>query len=295
MIYPTLNASSRLKLCAKAIGCAVIGLPLLLGSVPAGAVLFNAYDGFNIGAGTNNAASQWQYYALPNSGAAGSATLLTDFQTSGNEIFGDGATTPSEPAGSFPQWDNNLVNGAYPFVQITPPTGGPWDGQFGPTPAVTNGQLIIHPTNGTSSDSAVAVAWKNLSGVAVTIDYNITLTDALTGGSASAPASDGIDFFISRELSGQTNFSTIASGTLLNGFSPVTFTGTIVLEAGELLYAGIDNGSGNLFDWDHTLLDFTVDTQEETVTVPEPASGLIVLVGLGLMGLRHRRNRRADI
>lgn len=213
----------------------VTGVPRAAsGAVTAG--IGSALDNFRHGPSAQSADDPWQYHEIPNN--LTSATLLADWQKTGNEIVGHQN-----------QWDNNRVNGAYPFVQyVHSPTTASFGG---------NAALMVHPDDSTRR---AAVAWENTTGSTLGISVDATLKFAYPGNN-----SDGITYTLHRGLSGEARFSSAATGTIgAASSSTATVAATVELQAGELVYLSVGN-NGNYF-WDHTILTMSVSVPVPTVT-----------------------------
>ncbi len=202
--------------------------------------LGSAIDNFVSGPTAQSASNSWQYFEIPDS--LSSATLLPDWQTTGNEIIANQN-----------QWDNNRVNGNYPFVQLvqTPPVA-----TFG-----GNAGVLIHPDN---SSYRAAIGWKNTTGATVVIDYAATLKFAYPGNN-----SDGVTYSFQRGLSGTARYQALKSGTISTGSTATTqLDGSLVeLQNGELVYLTVGN-NGNYY-WDHTIATMSVSLS------PPPPSAVV--------------------
>ena len=157
----------------------------------------NAYS--NWVATTQSTSNAWQYHYT--NSARSTATLLPNYQTSGNELVVDE-----------PQWDNNQdYLGNYPYVQrvTTPNTNAPvgeFRTSFDSTP-----NLLLHPSDKVSNQYA-SVAWKNTTGASVTVSGTVTLKLANPSNNF-----DGIDWWLQRELVGGGNYSLLSSGNIDDG------------------------------------------------------------------------------
>jgi hypothetical protein len=199
-------------------------------------------DGFGTAIGNlvsgptaQSASNSWQYFEIPDNLA--SATLLPNWQTTGNECVLNQN-----------QWDNNRVNGNYPFVQFvqTRPASNLHGGNtFG-----ANAELLIHPD---SSSYRAAIGWKNTTGATVLIDYAATLKLAFPQNN-----NDGIAYSFQRGLSGTARYLSLKSGIILNGSTATTqLNGSLVeLQSGELVYLTVGN-KGNYY-WDHTIATMSI-------------------------------------
>ena len=206
------------------------GINLSSGAVSGADGVGSAFTNFVYGPGAQSVSNNWQYLEIPDN--LSTATLLSDWQTTGNEIV----TGQS-------QWDNNRVNGAYPFVQMvqSPPTGS----AFGGTAA-----LLIHPDD---SNHRAAIGWKNTTGATTTIDYTTTLKFAYPGNNYN-----GITYALHRGLSGTARYSLLRSGIMSTGSTAtLSLDGLVELESGELLYLSVGN-NGNYW-WDHTIVTMSVN------------------------------------
>jgi hypothetical protein len=89
-----------------AIGVLASGLAITTNVVSAVAGGYGtAIDNLVSGPTAQSASNSWQYFEIPDS--LSSATLLPNWQTTGNECVLNQN-----------QWDNDRVNGNYPFVQF---------------------------------------------------------------------------------------------------------------------------------------------------------------------------------
>ena len=214
----------------------------------------SAFTNFVYGPGAQSASNNWQYFEIPDN--LSTATLLSDWQTSGNECVSGQS-----------QWDNNRVNGAYPFVQMvqTPPAGS----AFGGTAA-----LLIHPDD---SNHRAAIGWKNTTGATTTIDYTTTLKLAFPGNNYN-----GITYALHRGLSGTARYSLLRSGIISTGSTAtLSLDGLVELESGELLYLSVGN-NGNYW-WDHTIVTMSVNFSAPPVSA---ALGPDTIVTFSTVGTR---------
>jgi len=205
-------------------------------------VVSAAADGYGTAIGNlvsgptvQSASNSWQYFEIPDS--LSSATLLPNWQTTGNECVLNQN-----------QWDNNRVNGNYPFVQFvqTRPASNLHGGNtFG-----ANAELLIHPDN---SSYRAAIGWKNTTGATVLIDYAATLKLAFPQNN-----NDGIAYSFQRGLSGTARYLSLKSGTISNGSTATSqLNGSLVeLQSGELVYLTVGN-KGNYY-WDHTIATMSI-------------------------------------
>jgi hypothetical protein len=188
-----------------------------------------------------SASNSWQYFEIPDDLA--SATLLPNWQTSGNECVLNQN-----------QWDNDRVNGNYPFVQFvqTRPASNLHGGNtFG-----ANAELLIHPDN---SSYRAAIGWKNTTGATVLIDYAATLRLAFPQNNR-----DGIAYSFQRGLSGTTRYLSLKSGTIANGTTTTTQLNgaSVELQSGEMVYLTVGN-KGN-YNWDHTIATMSISSASPT-------------------------------
>ncbi len=194
-----------------------------------GPLVANARENFVSGPTAQSSSNTWQYFEVPADRA--SATLLSNWQTTGNEVIANQ-----------PQWDNNRTSNNYPFVQnITSPPGAS---------VMTGASLLIHPDD---SGYGVGVAWKNTTGASIVVDVAAGLKLAYPSGN-----SDGIDYWVQRGLVGETNFSLLGSGSIATGSTSTASTSaqSVTLAAGESIYVIV--GRKSSYVWDHTILDFSV-------------------------------------
>jgi hypothetical protein len=208
----------------------------VVSAAPAGG-FGSVIDNFVSGPTAQSAASSWQYFEIPDS--LSTATLLSNWQTTGNEIISNQN-----------QWDNDRVNGNYPFVQLvqTPPVA-----TFG-----GNAGVLIHPDN---SSYRAAIGWKNTTGATVVIDYAATLKFAYPGNN-----SDGVTYSFQRGLSGTARYQALKSGTISTGSTATTqLDGSLVeLQNGELVYLTVGN-NGNYY-WDHTIATLSISLSAPPVS-----------------------------
>jgi alpha-tubulin suppressor-like RCC1 family protein/uncharacterized protein YjdB len=203
-----------------------------------GSVVEDVRGGFISGPTAQSSSNTWQYLEVPADRA--SATLLSDWQTSGNEVIGNQ-----------PQWDNNRTSSNYPFVQnISSPPG---------SSAMTGPSILIHPDN---SGYGVGVAWRNSSSSAITVDLSAGLKLAYPSWN-----SDGIDYWVQRGLVGSSTYQLIGSGTILPGVTTTATTTaqSVTLNAGEVIYVIV--GQRGSYVWDHTILTFDVTTSARSAHI----------------------------
>ena len=184
-----------------------------------------------------SASNSWQYFEIPDNLA--SATLLPNWQTTGNECVLNQN-----------QWDNNRVNGNYPFVQfiLTRPASNLHGGNtFG-----SNAELLIHPDN---SSYRAAIGWKNTSSATVLIDYAATLRLAFPQHNH-----DGIAYSFQRGLSGTARYLSLKSGTIANGTTTTTQLNgaSVELQSGEMVYLTV--GNKGTYYWDHTIVTMSISS-----------------------------------
>lgn len=185
-------------------------------------------NNFVYGPDAQSASSTWQYFETAND--LSTATLLGNWQASGNEIV------PHQN-----QWDNNRVNGNYPFVQYihSPPAS-----TFNGTSA-----MLIHPDD---AGRRASVGWKNTTGSTRSIGVAATLMLAYPGNNT-----DGITYSLHRGLLNTPRYLSAQSGTIAAGSTSVlTIDKSIELQSGELLYLSVGN-NGQYF-WDHTIATMSV-------------------------------------
>jgi len=229
--------SSRVVLALiGALGVFASGLAITTNVVSAAAGGYGtAIDNLVSGPTAQSASNSWQYFEIPDNLA--SATLLPNWQTTGNECVLNQN-----------QWDNNRVNGNYPFVQFvqTRPASNLHGGNtFG-----ANAELLMHPDD---SSYRAAIGWKNTTGATVLIDYAATLKLAFPQNN-----NDGIAYSFQRGLSGTARYLSLKSGIILNGSTATTqLNGSLVeLQSGELVYLTVGN-KGNYY-WDHTIATMSI-------------------------------------
>lgn len=223
----------------------------VVSAAPAGG-LGSAIDNFVSGPTAQSAANSWQYFEIPNN--LSTATLLPNWQTTGNEIISNQN-----------QWDNDRVNGNYPFVQLVQ------------TPPVTtfggNAGVLIHPDN---SSYRAAIGWKNTTGATVVIDYAATLKFAYPGNN-----SDGVTYSFQRGLSGAARYQALKSGTISAGSTATTqLDGSLVeLQNGELVYLTVGN-NGNYY-WDHTIATMSISLSAPPVSTVVGADTVVTFSTVG--------------
>ena len=197
-----------------------------------------------------SASNSWQYFEIPDNLA--SATLLPNWQTTGNECVLNQN-----------QWDNNRVNGNYPFVQFiqTRPASNLHGGNtFG-----SNAELLIHPDN---SSYRAAIGWKNTSSATVLIDYVATLRLAFPQHNH-----DGIAYSFQRGLSGTARYLSLKSGTIANGTTTTTQLNgaSVELQSGEMVYLTV--GNKGTYYWDHTIVAMSISSVSPSSSVVPVITG----------------------
>ena len=216
-----------------------------------------AIDNLVSGPTTQSASNSWQYFEIPDS--LSSATLLPNWQTTGNECVLNQN-----------QWDNNRVNGNYPFVQFvqTRPASSLHGGNtFG-----ANAELLIHPDN---SSYRAAIGWKNTTGATVLIDYAATLKLAFPQNN-----NDGIAYSFQRGLSGTARYLSLKTGTISNGSTTTSqLNGLVELQSGELVYLTVGN-KGNYF-WDHTIVTMSVNLSAPPVSTVVGTDTVVTFSSVG--------------
>lgn len=220
----------------------VSGVPRVA-SGPSNSGLGSALANFVWGPSSQSSSNTWQYFEIPDD--LSSATLLADWQRTGNEVVGHQN-----------QWDNNRVNGSYPFVQyIQSPTSSAFGG---------DAKLMLHADN---SNKRSALGWKNTTGATLTVDVDASLKFAYPSNNT-----DGATFALHRGLSGTPRYSLVTSGTLPSqSSSTFTIDESVQLQAGELVYLSVGN-NGQYF-WDHTIVDMSVNVAVPSVTAAPTVSG----------------------
>ena len=185
-------------------------------------------NNFVYGPDAQSASSTWQYFETAND--LSTATLLSNWQASGNEIISHQN-----------QWDNNRVNGNYPFVQyVHSPPASTFNG---------NSAMLIHPDD---AGRRASVGWKNTTGSTRSIDIAATLKLAYPGNN-----SDGITYSLHRGLLNTPRYLSVQSGTIAAGSTTaLTIDKSIELQSGELAYLSVGN-NGQYF-WDHTIATMSV-------------------------------------
>ena len=214
--------------------------------------LGSAIDNFVSGPTAQSASNSWQYFEIPDN--LSTATLLPNWQTTGNEIISNQN-----------QWDNNRVNGNYPFVQLvqTPPVA-----TFG-----GNAGVLIHPDDSTYR---AAIGWKNTTGATVSIDYAATLKLAYPGNNYN-----GVTYSFQRGLSGAARYLALKSGVITTGSTATTqLSGSLVeLQSGELLYLTVGN-NGNYW-WDHTIATMSISLSAPPVSTVVGADTVVTFSTVG--------------
>ena len=214
--------------------------------------LGSAIDNFVSGPTAQSASNSWQYFEIPDN--LSTATLLPNWQTTGNEIISNQN-----------QWDNNRVNGNYPFVQLvqTPPVA-----TFG-----GNAGVLIHPDDSTYR---AAIGWKNTTGATVFIDYAATLKLAFPGNNYN-----GVTYSFQRGLSGAARYLALKSGVITTGSTATTqLSGSLVeLQSGELLYLTVGN-NGNYW-WDHTIATMSISLSAPPVSTVVGADTVVTFSTVG--------------
>jgi len=209
------------------------------------------------GPGAQSASNSWQYFEIPDS--LTSATLLPNWQTTGNECILNQN-----------QWDNDRVNGNYPFVQFvqTRPASNLHGGNtFG-----NDAELLIHPDN---SSYRAAIGWKNTTGATLFIDYAATLKLAFPQNN-----SDGIAYSFQRGLSGTARYLSLKTGTISNGSTATSqLNGLVELQSGELVYLTVGN-KGNYF-WDHTIVTMSVNLSAPPVSTVVGTDTVVTFSSVG--------------
>ena len=212
------------------------------GTSSGGSTTSSVLGGFVSGPTAQSTSNTWQYLEVPVD--RGSATLLSDWQTGGNEVIGNQS-----------QWDNNRTSSNYPFVQnITTPPG---------SSTMTGPGIMIHPDD---SGFGVGVAWKNTGSSTATVDLSAGLKLAYPSWN-----SDGIDYWVQRGLVGDANYQLIGSGSILPGVTTTATTTaqSVTLAAGEAIYVIV--GRKSSYVWDHTILTFDVTTASNGAYVVDQA------------------------
>ena len=209
------------------------------------------------GPGAQSASNSWQYFEIPDN--LSTATLLPNWQTTGNECVLNQN-----------QWDNDRVNGNYPFVQFiqTRPASNLHGGNtFG-----SNAELLIHPD---SSSYRAAIGWKNITGATVLIDYAATLKLAFPQNN-----NDGIAYTFQRGLSGTARYLSLKTGTISNGSTTTSqLNGLVELQSGELVYLTVGN-KGNYF-WDHTIVTMSVNLSAPPVSTVVGTDTVVTFSSVG--------------
>ena len=185
-------------------------------------------NNFVYGPDAQSTSNVWQYFETAND--LSTATLLSNWQASGNEIISHQN-----------QWDNNRVNGNYPFVQyVHSPPASTFNG---------NSAMLIHPDD---AGRRASVGWKNTTGSTRSIDIAATLKLAYPGSNT-----DGITYSLHRGLLNTPRYLSVQSGTIATGSTAVlTIAESVELQSGELAYLSVGN-NGQYF-WDHTIATMSV-------------------------------------
>ena len=185
-------------------------------------------NNFVYGPDAQSTSNVWQYFETAND--LSTATLLSNWQASGNEIISHQN-----------QWDNNRVNGNYPFVQyVHSPPASTFNG---------NSAMLIHPDD---AGRRASVGWKNTTGSTRSVDIAATLKLAYPGNN-----SDGLTYSLHRGLLNTPRYLSVLSGTIATGSTAVlTIAESVELQSGELAYLSVGN-NGQYF-WDHTIATMSV-------------------------------------
>ena len=214
--------------------------------------LGSVIENFVSGPTAQSTSNSWQYFEIPDT--LSTATLLPNWQTTGNEIISNQN-----------QWDNDRVNGNYPFVQLvqTPPVP-----TFG-----GNAGVLIHPDN---SSYRAAIGWKNTTGATVIIDYAATLKFAYPGNN-----SDGVTYSFQRGLSGAARYLALKSGVITAGSTAtIQLSGSLVeLQSGELIYLTVGN-NGNYY-WDHTIATMSISFSAPPVSTVVGTDTVVTFSSVG--------------
>ena len=214
--------------------------------------LGSVIENFVSGPTAQSTSNSWQYFEIPDT--LSTATLLPNWQTTGNEIISNQN-----------QWDNDRVNGNYPFVQLvqTPPVP-----TFG-----GNAGVLIHPDN---SSYRAAIGWKNTTGATVIIDYAATLKFAYPGNN-----SDGVTYSFQRGLSGAARYLALKSGVITAGSTAtIQLSGSLVeLQSGELIYLTVGN-NGNYY-WDHTIATMSISLSAPPVSTVVGTDTVVTFSSVG--------------
>ena len=200
-------------------------------------------NNFVYGPDAQSTSNVWQYFETAND--LSTATLLSNWQASGNEIISHQN-----------QWDNNRVNGNYPFVQyVHSPPASTFNG---------NSAMLIHPDD---AGRRASVGWKNTTGSTRSIDIAATLKLAYPGSNT-----DGITYSLHRGLLNTPRYLSVQSGTIATGSTAVlTIAESVELQSGELAYLSVGN-NGQYF-WDHTIATMSV-----SYTALPPANSVVPVV-----------------
>jgi hypothetical protein len=202
---------------------------------------FDAAKDFIAGPVAQSAENVWQYFSADFSGTnISNLQLLSDWDTNGNGLIG------------LPQWDGNLTDNNYPFVQKQ-----------------SNGDLIVHPDN---TGKAVVVAWKNTTASNVTVDMtgslNLVGNELLSYSPSSPygqqPSDDGITYLVTTSSTAYASDTpaVLLSGALDENTSTSSPSNTNLTMSNQTLAPGAMisvavHGNSN-YGWDHTQLDLKV-------------------------------------
>lgn len=222
----------------------VAGVPRT-SSTAAASGLGDALDNFVWGPSPQSSSNPWQYFEIPDD--LSSATLLANWQKTGNEVVSHQN-----------QWDNNRVNGNYPFVQYI---HSPVTSAFGGSAA-----LMLHADD---SNKRASVGWKNTTGSTATIDLDATLKFAYPGNNFN-----GATYALHRGLSGTARYLLLDSGTMSTGsVATVTLDRSVEIQNGELIYLSV--GNNGQYWWDHTIVTMSVAIPTPVNTVAPAVTGTV--------------------
>ena len=161
---------------------------------------------------------------------------------------------------------------------------------------VPGNELWAHPAQGSGDTDAMIRFTAQQTGF-YTLAGLFQRLDTMTSGS-NDPGNNGVAVAIYK--SGVDGISTVFSSSALQGYgvtqnSQAGYSDSVFLNAGDSLFWAINN-NGNYYN-DSTGITGTIGLRGNDVvlSVPEPASWAMMVVGFGLAGLGLRSTRRAKV